>query len=53
MDPGLVADTVRGLFQEIGLKTKDVITAVGDHDVIIKKIEMDRMKESDAREVIR
>ena len=53
MDPGLVADTVRGLFQEIGLKTKDVITAVGGHDVIIKKIEMDRMKESDAREVIR
>ena len=53
MDPGLVADTVRGLFQEIGLKTKEVITAVGGHDVIIKKIEMDRMKESDAREVIR
>ena len=53
MDPGLVADTVRGLFQEIGLKSKDVITAVGGHDVIIKKIEMDRMKESDAREVIR
>jgi type IV pilus assembly protein PilM len=53
MDPGLVADTVRGLFQEIGLKSKEVITAVGGHDVIIKKIEMDRMKESDAREVIR
>ncbi len=53
MDPGLVADTVRGLFQEMGLKSKDVITAVGGHDVIIKKIEMDRMKESDAREVIR
>ena len=53
MDPGLVADTVRGLFQEIGLKNKKVITAVGGHDVIIKKIEMDRMKESDAREVIR
>ena len=53
MDPGLVADTVRGLFQEMGLKSKEVITAVGGHDVIIKKIEMDRMKESDAREVIR
>ena len=53
MDPGLVADTIRGLFQEVGIKSKDVITAVGGHDVIIKKIEMDRMKESDAREVIR
>lgn len=53
MDPGLVADTIRGLVLESGLKEKHVVTAVGGHDVIIKKIEMDRMKESDAREVIR
>ena len=53
MDHGLVADTVSGLFQEIGMKGRDVVTAVGGHDVIIKKIEMDRMKEADAREVIR
>jgi type IV pilus assembly protein PilM len=30
-----------------------VITSVGGHDVIIKKISMDRMNESDARDVIR
>ncbi|HUF77034.1 MAG TPA: type IV pilus assembly protein PilM, partial [Longimicrobiales bacterium] len=36
-----------------GLKAADVVTAIGGHDVIIKKIEMDRMKEGDAREVIR
>jgi type IV pilus assembly protein PilM len=53
MDPGLVADTIQGLFSEVGLKGADVVTAVGGHDVIIKKIEMDRMKEADAREVIR
>jgi type IV pilus assembly protein PilM len=53
MDYGLVSDTVRGLFQEMGVKGAEVVTAVGGHDVIIKKIEMDRMKESDAREVIR
>ncbi len=53
MDYGLVSDTVRGLFQELDMKGAEVITAVGGHDVIIKKIEMDRMKESDAREVIR
>jgi type IV pilus assembly protein PilM len=53
MDPGLVSDTIRGLFDEIGYKSRSVVTAVGGHDVIIKKIEMDRMKESDAREVIR
>ena len=53
MDPGLVAETVRSLFDEMGYKSRDVVTSVGGHDVIIKKIEMDRMKESDAREVIR
>jgi len=53
MDYGLVSDAVMGLFQEMGLKGAEVVTAIGGHDVIIKKIEMDRMKESDAREVIR
>ena len=53
MDYGLVSDTVQGLFQELGMKGAEVITAIGGHDVIIKKIEMDRMKEGDAREVIR
>jgi type IV pilus assembly protein PilM len=53
MDYGLVSDTVQGLFQEMGMKGAAVVTAVGGHDVIIKKIEMDRMKEADAREVIR
>jgi type IV pilus assembly protein PilM len=53
MDPGLVAETIRNLFDRIGMKARDVVTAVGGHDVIIKKIEMDRMKEADAREVIR
>ena len=36
-----------------GIKTKQVVTAVGGRDVIIKKITMDRMKEAEAREVIR
>lgn len=53
MDPGLVADAVRGLFETVGLKPKHVVTAVGGRDVIIKKISMDRMKEAEAREVIR
>ena len=53
MDPGLVADTIRGLWEESGARSRDVVTAVGGHDVIVKKITMDRMKEADAREVIR
>ncbi len=52
MDYALVSDTVSGLFQELGMKGIDVVTAVGGHDVIIKKIEMERMKESEARQVI-
>ena len=53
MDPGLVADTVRELVGDVGLKSDNVVTAVGGHDVIIKKIEMERMNESDAKKVIR
>jgi type IV pilus assembly protein PilM len=53
MDPGIVADAIRGLFASAGVKPKHVVTAVGGRDVIIKKISMDRMKESEAREVIR
>ena len=53
MDPGIVADAVRGLLSSAGIKAKKVVTAVGGRDVIIKKISMDRMKEGDAREQIR
>ena len=53
MDPGIVADAVRGLLSSAGVKAKKVVTAVGGRDVIIKKISMDRMKEGDAREQIR
>jgi type IV pilus assembly protein PilM len=53
MDPGIVADAIKGLFVTGGVKQKNVVTAVGGRDVIVKKIQMDRMKEGDAREVIR
>ena len=53
MDPGIVAEAIRGLFSAAGVKQKQVVTAVGGRDVIVKKIQMDRMKEADAREVIR
>jgi len=53
MDPGLVAEGIRGLFSTAGVKQRSVVTAVGGRDVIVKKIQMDRMKEVDAREVIR
>jgi type IV pilus assembly protein PilM len=53
MDPGIVSDAIRGLFVTGGVKQKNVVAAVGGRDVIVKKIQMDRMQEKDAREVIR
>src|SRR6476659_8783347 len=53
MDPALVGDAIKGLMATAGIKTKQVVCAVGGRDVIIKKIAMDRMKEAEAREVIR
>jgi type IV pilus assembly protein PilM len=53
MDPGIVADSIKGLMASAGIKSKKVVMAVGGRDVIIKKIAMDRMKETEAREVIR
>ena len=53
MDPGIVAEAIKGLMASAGIKAKKVVVAVGGRDVIIKKIHMDRMKEAEAREVIR
>ena len=53
MDPAIVAEAIKGLMASAGIKTKKVVCAVGGRDVIIKKIAMDRMKEAEAREVIR
>jgi type IV pilus assembly protein PilM len=53
MDPGIVTESIKGLLASAGLKTRKIVTAVGGRDVIIKKIAMDRMKETEAREVIR
>ncbi len=53
MDPRLVAEAVRDLLAQAEIKTRDVVVAVGGRDVIIKKIQMDRMKDAEAREVIR
>ncbi len=55
MDPGIVADAIRSAVQAAGLKPKGkgVVTAVGGRDVIIKKIQIDRVKEQQARDIIR
>jgi type IV pilus assembly protein PilM len=53
MDPGIVSDAVRNAMEAAGVKSKDVVTAVGGRDVIIKKIQIERVKESQARELMR
>ena len=53
MDPSVVADAIRGLFVSAGVKRKKVAVAVGGRDVIVKKIQVDRMGEGDAYDVVR
>src|SRR3989440_2594332 len=53
MDPGIVAEAIRGLFSTAGVKQKSVVTAGGGRGGIVKKIQMERMEEGDAPEVIR
>ncbi|MGQ0540154.1 MAG: type IV pilus biogenesis protein PilM [Gemmatimonadaceae bacterium] len=53
MDPGIVTDAIRNAMEEAGVKGKGVVTAVGGRDVIIKKIQIERVKEQQARELMR
>ena len=53
MDTAIVADAIRGAVGSVGVKTKQVVTAVGGRDVIIKKIQIERVKEQQARELMR
>ncbi|MBX3173566.1 MAG: type IV pilus assembly protein PilM [Gemmatimonadaceae bacterium] len=53
MDPGIVADAITACLAEAGVTSKAVVTAVGGRDVIIKKIQIERVKESQARELMR
>ena len=53
MDPGIVAEAIQGALTAAGVKGKNVVTAVGGRDVIIKKIQIERVKEAQARELMR
>jgi type IV pilus assembly protein PilM len=52
MDPTIVADTIRSTLEAAGVKKREVVTAVGGRDVIVKRIQTERARESEAREVI-
>jgi type IV pilus assembly protein PilM len=53
MDHGIVADAIRQTIAATGVKTKHIVAAVGGRDVIVKKISMERVKEQQARELMR
>jgi type IV pilus assembly protein PilM len=53
MDPGIVTEAIQAALSEAGIKSKEVVTAVGGRDVIIKKIQIERVKEQQARELMR
>jgi len=53
MDPHLVSDAIRATVERVGGSMKDVVTAVGGRDVIIKRISTERVKEAQARELMR
>ena len=53
MDPGVVAEAVKGLMVSAGVKQKRAVVAVGGRDVIVKKIQVDRMSQADAYDVVR
>src|SRR3982751_4446934 len=53
MDPRIVADAIRASLDAAGAKSRHVVTAVGGRDVIIKKIQTERVKEKQARELMR
>src|SRR5581483_5898147 len=53
MDPGIVAEAIQAALANAGVSSTGVVTAVGGRDVIIKKIQIERVKEAQARELMR
>jgi type IV pilus assembly protein PilM len=53
MDPGIVSEAITSTLMSAGVKSKSIVTAVGGRDVIIKKIQIERVKEAQARELMR
>jgi len=53
MDHAIVADAIRQTLEATGVKVKHLVAAVGGRDVIVKKISIERVKEAQARELMR
>ena len=53
MDPGIVSDAIRAALDNAGVNGRHIVTAVGGRDVMVKKIQTERVKEKQARELMR
>ena len=53
MDHAIVAEAIRQTLDATGVKKKSLVAAVGGRDVIVKKISIERVKEAQARELMR
>ena len=53
MDPAIVSEAITACLAAAGVTDREVVTAVGGRDVIIKKIQIERVKEAQARELMR
>ncbi|MQA89892.1 MAG: type IV pilus assembly protein PilM [Gemmatimonas sp.] len=53
MDLPLVTKTIGDVIGMLGMRPQFVVTAIGGRDVIVKRIQMERMPEMEVREVIR
>jgi type IV pilus assembly protein PilM len=53
MDPSIVTEAIQQALAAAGVKGAAVATSVGGRDVIIKKIQIERVKEQQARELMR
>ena len=53
MDHAIVTEAIRQTLEATGVKTKQIVAAVGGRDVIVKKISIERVKEAQARELMR
>jgi type IV pilus assembly protein PilM len=52
MDSGTVISAIQQIFTENQIKTKDVVVAVSGHSVIVKKIQVQKMKPEELDEAI-
>ena len=52
MNTSAVVDAIGGLVETLKIKTKDVITSVSGHSIIIKKINLPAMTEDELEESI-